>query len=112
MTTETENLRVIHRLSETKTFSMEEAQNLIPLLKMITTKTKKQLQILQSQLSCVKSQSEKAVQLQDQMMVTQQAWTDKMRRLGVIPVALFRVRIPIEGSYVFWDSNETKLVNH
>jgi len=83
-----ENLRKIYPLNQTKTFSHEEALELIPLLMHISSKTKRELNGLNSQLSFLKADSEKAKMLQEKISNELQSWSDKIRRLGTIPVSL------------------------
>jgi hypothetical protein len=105
-----ENVRNIYHLNQTKTFSHEEALELIPLLMHISAKTKRELNVLNSQLGFLKTNSDKAQAIQEKINSALQAWSDKVRRLGVIPVALCKVRIPGEGgSQYLWEYPENRL---
>lgn len=107
-----ENVRSIFPLNQTKTYSHEEALELIPLLKLISAKTKRELNVLNSQLSFLKTNSDKAQLIQDKINITLQAWSDKVRRLGVIPVSLCKVRIPGEDGHYLWEYPENRLFMH
>lgn len=107
-----ENVRKIFPLNQTKTFSHEEALELVPLLQHISSKTKRELNILNSQLSFLKTNSEKAQEIQDKINHTLQAWSDKVRRLGVIPISLCKVRIPGEEGHYLWEYPENRLFMH
>ena len=109
MDTQIENVRSIFPLNQTKTFSQEEAQDLVPLLMHISSKTKRELNVLNSQLSFFKSNSDKAQNIQEKINLSLQAWSDKVRRLGAIPVSLCKVRIPGEDSHYLWEYPENKL---
>lgn len=107
-----DNIRTIYRLNQTKTFTHEEALELIPLLQLISSKTKKELSVLNSQLSFFKTNSEKAQSIQEKINLSLQSWSDKVRRLGAIPVSLCKVRIPSEEGHYLWEYPENKLFMH
>jgi hypothetical protein len=107
-----DNVRTIYPLNQSRTFSHEEALELVPLLMHISSKTKRELNVLNSQLSFFKSQSEKAQQIQEKINLTLQAWSDKIRRLGAIPISLCKVRIPGEEGHYLWEYPENRLFMH
>lgn len=108
-----DNVRQIYPLNQTKTFSHEEALELIPLLQHISAKTKRELNILNSQLGFLKTNSEKALEIQEKINLALQAWSDKVRRLGVIPISLCKVKIPAqEGGHFLWEYPENRLFMH
>ena len=107
-----DNVRKIFPLNQTRNFSHEEALELIPLLQHISAKTKRELNILNSQLSFLKTNSEKAQEIQEKINNTLQAWSDKVRRLGVIPISLCKVRIPGEEGHYLWEYPENRLFMH
>ncbi len=112
METNFEHIRQITPLNQTRTFSHEEALELIPLLQHISAKTKRELNVLNSQLSFLKTNSEKAQQIQEKVNHTLQKWSDHVRRLGAIPVSLCKVRIPGEESQYLWEYPENRLFMH
>ena len=107
-----ENVRNIYPLNQTKTFSHEEALELVPLLMHISSKTKRELNVLNSQLSFLKTNSEKAESIQEKINQSLQSWSDKVRRLGAIPVSLCKVRIPGEEGHFLWEYPENRLFLH
>ena len=113
METSFENVRNIYPLNTTKHFSHEEALELVPLLMHISAKSKRDLNVLNSQLSFLKTNSDKAQEIQEKINLSLQAWSDKVRRLGVIPVSLCKVRIPGEdGQHFLWEYPENRLFMH
>jgi hypothetical protein len=112
METSIENVRSIYPLNQTKTFSHEEALELVPLLMHISAKSKRDLNVLNSQLSFFKSNSDKAQGIQEKINYSLQTWSDKVRRLGAIPVSLCKVRIPGEEGHYLWEYPETRLFMH
>ena len=109
---ETDNVRNIYPLNQTKTFTHEEALELVPLLMHISSKTKRELNVLNSQLSFLKTQSEKAQIIQEKLNHELQSWSEKVRRLGAIPVSLCKVRIPGEEGQYLWEYPESRLFMH
>lgn len=108
-----DNVRNIYPLNQTKTFSHEEALELVPLLMHISAKTKRDLNVLNSQLSFFKTNSDKAQNIQEKINLSLQAWSDKIRRLGAIPVSLCKVRIPgEENQHFLWEYPENRLFMH
>lgn len=107
-----DNVRTIYPLNQTKTFTHEEALELIPLLMHISSKTKRELNVLNSQLSFFKANSDKALAIQEKINISLQSWSDKIRRLGAIPVSLCKVRIPGEEGHYLWEYPENRLFMH
>jgi hypothetical protein len=109
METTLENVRTIYPLNKTKLFTHEEALDLVPLLMHISAKTKRDLNLLNSQLGFLKTNSDKALAIQEKINLSLQAWSDKVRRLGAIPVSLCKVRIPSEEGQFTWEYPENRL---
>ncbi len=109
METALENVRTIYPLNKTKLFTHEEALDLVPLLMHISAKTKRDLNLLNSQLGFLKTNSDKALAIQEKINLSLQAWSDKVRRLGAIPVSLCKVRIPSEEGQFTWEYPENRL---
>lgn len=107
-----DNIRTIYPLNQRKTFSHEEALELVPLLMHISAKTKRELNLLNSQLSFFKSNTDKAQAIQEKINIVLQSWSDKVRRLGAIPVSLCKVRIPGEEGHYLWEYPENRLFMH
>lgn len=107
-----DNVRTIYPLNKTKTFTHEEALELVPLLRLISSKTKRELNLLNSQLSFYKTDSDKGQVIQEKINLALQSWSDKVRRLGVIPVSLCKVRIPGEEGHYLWEYPENRLFMH
>jgi hypothetical protein len=107
-----DNVRTIYPLNQTKIFKHEEALELVPLLMHISAKTKRDLNVLNSQLGFFKTNSEKAMGIQEKINISLQAWSDKIRRLGAIPVSLCKVRIPGDEGHYLWEYPEKRLYMH
>lgn len=107
------SFRQLGRLDESRIFSNEEALEMIPLLMVISTRTKKELNNLNAQIAHFKNGSEKAQELQNKINSSMQTWSEKIRRLGAVPVSLCKVKIPGEaGQFYWWEYPEAKLFLH
>ena len=107
-----DNVRSIYPLNQTKNFTHEEALELVPLLQHISSKTNRELNVLNSQLSFFKTNSDKAQAIQEKINITLQAWSDKIRRLGASPVSLCKVRIPGEEGHYLLEYPENRRFMH
>jgi hypothetical protein len=105
-------LRHLNRLNETRVFTHEEALELMPLLSVISTRTKKELNNLNAQLAYFKNRQDKTTEIQDKINLSMQTWSEKIRRLGAIPVSLCKVKIPGENGQYYWEYPENKLYLH
>lgn len=112
METNQDIVRTIFPINQSKVFTHEEALEMIPLLMHISSKTKRELNVLNSQLSFLKTNSDKALLIQDKINQSLQIWSDKIRRLGAVPVSLCKVRIPGEEGHFLWEYPENKLYMH
>jgi chloramphenicol 3-O-phosphotransferase len=112
METNQDIVRTIYPLNQSKVFTHEEALEMIPLLMHISAKTKRELNVLNSQLSFLKTNSDRAQLIQDKINQSLQTWSDKIRRLGAVPVSLCKVRIPGEESHYLWEYPENRLYMH
>jgi hypothetical protein len=98
-------VRTIYPINDNKTisFSFEEAERIVPLLITISKRCKQEVNQYNSQLALYKGQKEKCSSIQDQINESLNRWGDKMRKLGLTPLSLWKVRIPgIEKSF-FWE---------
>ena len=102
-------LRHLTPLSETRVFTHEEALELVSLLMVITTRTKKEINNLSAQLAYFKNRQEKANLMQERINQSMQTWSEKIRRLGAVPLSLGKVKIPGEETHYHWEYPEPKL---
>ena len=105
-------LRTLTHLDQPRLFTHEEALELVPLLMLISTRTKKELNGLNAQIGHFKTHSEKANELQDKINQTMQTWSEKIRRLGAVPLSLCKVKIPSDDGQYYWEYPEAKLYLH
>jgi hypothetical protein len=104
-----ETLRYIYPLSENIFFSYDEALDLIPLMARISTNTRREINILNSQLSLTKKNTPKADEIQNKINTCLQSWSEKIRRLGAIPVSFCKVKIMSKENSFIWEYPEKNL---
>lgn len=90
-------------------FTLDDANNLLSLITTITRKTKQSINVINSQAAYFKGQAIKTAELQAKINDTLQVWSDKMRKLGVTPVAMFKVRFDTDQGAYYWQFPEMKL---
>ena len=93
----------IYHLNTEKLFSEDEGYELVNLLMAITSKSKNTVNGLNSRLEYFKHQQDEADSIQFELNGQIQKWSDKVRRLGGIPLALYKVKIPTHGGYFIWE---------
>lgn len=100
---------------EPKIFSLQEAQELVPLLQRITRKHETQVnKLIQSQQYLVKSGAPDRVleSYQDGVNEELAKWAVKIKKLGCIPLPGCAVGIEAGGYYWSWFYNETKIEHY
>lgn len=91
-------------------FSIDEAQELLPLVYRITEDSAKQAKYL---MACIEAlpdkKSDRAQELQDQINVLIAKWQNKMERLGAKPKGLWLADFDYGGGYFCWKFPEVKI---
>lgn len=90
-------------------FNEEKAASLVPTLLKITKKTKDRINILKSQLEVYKYQESKAEEIEEAIHEIIKVWGDKVSRLGMTPIGIWKVLIPAERPNE--DLNSEKLLS-
>ena len=98
---------VISHLSQPRHFTNDEALELISLLVVISERAKKEINNYNAQLAYFKNNADKTTMLQEKINQTLQTWSDKMRRLGAMPMAFLKVKIPSEQGFYYWEYPST-----
>lgn len=110
MKQEINKITSIFPLNKSKEFTIDEAMDLIPLLTSITSKTKQELSKLNAQLNS--TDLRKTSEIQDQINYALMSWSDKVRRLGVMPVALGKIRFLSEEENILWEFPSKNLMTY
>lgn len=107
-----ENVYSIYPLDQEKIFSEQEATDLVDLFNSITSKSKKEINALSSQLEYHKGMPHQADAIQFRLNQSIQKWSEKIRRLGGIPLALYKVKIPSYKGHFTWEFPNSNLEFH
>lgn len=101
----------IRPLNQTKYYTEEEVEAVLPFLLVITSKAKGQINGLNSQIDYFRAQPGKAEALQQQLNSAVQKWSEKTRRLGGIPLGLFQVKFlkNEKGNFFLWTFPQSTL---
>ena len=102
----------IYPLNNEKTFDEDSAYQLVNLFMAVTIKSKNTVQGLNSQLEYHKAQPHEANMIQERLNTEIQKWSDKMRRLGGTPLALYKVKIPAETGFFVWEFPSAEIEYH
>ncbi|MBD67009.1 MAG: hypothetical protein CME62_17540 [Halobacteriovoraceae bacterium] len=97
------NVHNIYHLNHEKKFTEDEAYELVNLLHAITPKTRNKINSLNTQLENHKFDNTRSEEIQNELNTLIHKWSEKVRRLGGIPLALYKVRIPAEQGYYIWE---------
>lgn len=106
---QTNHVHQIFNLNSESLFTEDQAYNLINLLIPITAKAKNKVNALNSRLEYYKFQENEAELIQTQINQEIQKWSEKVRRLGGFPLALYRVKIPANSGYYVWEHPKAEL---
>jgi hypothetical protein len=107
------NIYTIYPLHQEKFFSEDEALELVNIFLAITSKAKNQINSLNSQLELHKMSPSQTDAIQFRLNESIQKWSEKVRRLGGIPLALYKVKIPAqEDAYYTWEFPNASLEFH
>jgi hypothetical protein len=103
------NVHNIFHLNKEKTFTEDEAYELVNLFITVTVKAKNIINGLNSRLEHHKLQTELADEIQFELNSEIQKWSEKVRRLGGTPLALYKVKIPAKNGSYIWEHPTTTL---
>ena len=92
---------MIYSIESTTMFSKEQAVTISNILRTLSIRTKQDLSILNARLANT-SNSELKVKTQEEINVIIQKWSNQVRKLGCIPIALHKVRVPSDDHSFVW----------
>lgn len=99
----------IYHLNFEKSFNEDEAYELVNLLMAVTVRAKNKINGLNSRLEYFKAEPDQADQIQNDLNQEIQSWSEKMRRLGGLPLALYQVKIPAAKGHFLWEFPSVEL---
>ncbi len=106
------NVHRIFPLNDVKAFTEEEAYELVNLFYSVTSRAKKSINALNSQIEYHKAMPAQLQVLQSNLNTEIQKWSEKTRRLGGVPLSLFKVKIPATEGYFIWEYPSVDLEHH
>lgn len=99
----------IHSLMRETILSLEEVNNaIIPLLNKITYKTQREMNAIECQLKFAGQNSKSMHRLRQRFDNEILSWTNKVKRLGGIPVTIGQVKFLCENQLYYWQYGEEK----
>lgn len=98
----TDNVVNLFHLNQKKTFTEDEALDLINYLLPVTSKSKNKINGLKAQQQHFQNIPNQAKALEDRINQEVQTWSEKVRRLGGTPTALYEVEIPGQNQLFTW----------
>lgn len=105
-------VHTIYPLHQEHNFSEDKAYELVNLFMAITQKAKNTVHGLNSQLEYHKAMPEQADAIQIRLNHEISKWSDKIKRLGGVPLALFKVKIPADQGYYIWEFPSADIEHH
>ena len=105
----TDNVVNLFHLNQKKTFTEDEAMELINYLLPITSKAKNKINGLKAQQQHFQNVPNQARALENRVNQEVQIWSEKVRRLGGSPTALYEVEIPSSQGHYTWTFPEAEL---
>jgi hypothetical protein len=109
----TNNVHHIFPVNKQNTFSENEALELINLLHLVTQKSKNKINAISGHINYNKNNSKQAQYYQGLLNNEIQKWSEKVRRLGVVPLSLYKVKVQAhDGSYYTWEFPSIDLIHH
>ena len=100
----------IFKIDENREFSEAEAYNLVNMLHIVTTKAKNKINSHSGQAQFHSRNPKEAEIYQAKLNEEIQKWSEKTRRLGAIPLSLYKVKIIAkDGGYFTWEFPSSEL---
>lgn len=94
-----------------RSFSLDQAQDLLPLIYRVTEESAKKTKYL---MSCIEAlpdkKSERAIEIQEQINVIIDKWQNKIERLGGKPKGLWLADFDNGNGYYCWKFPEVKIL--
>ena len=110
MNNENGELVNIFHLDKNRKFSEDEAYELINMLHIVTLKAKNKINGLSGHIEYNKRNPKEAEFYQVKLNEEIQKWSEKMRRLGGVPLSLYKVKIfAKEGGFYTWEFPSSEL---
>lgn len=97
------HIPTIHQVDLERSFTEDQAYELVDLLIIVTAKSKNRINACNTKLEVFKNYPDKMDEIQIELNNEIQKWSDKVRRIGGTPLALFKVKIKTFGGFYTWE---------
>jgi hypothetical protein len=104
------SLGSITPLNHKKIFTLEEAQQVLPLVYSVTDKAQKEVKHLMNKMEAIKNVSgQRASEVETEINTIVERWQHKMQRLGASPKGLWLADFDNGKGYYCWKFPETQI---
>ena len=94
-------------------FRTDEAEELIDLFLKITRKSRTQVVNLKSRIQYFQGKKDKINEVQEKINSEIQKWSEKIVKLGGVPLSLWKIRVPsVEVDDLIWEFPKNYFVNN
>lgn len=90
-------------------FSNNDLDHMVPLLISITRKSRNQVNVLKSQIKANEHDQERVTEIEDNLHSEVRIWGDKMSKLGMTPVGIWKVLVPGVETNFEWEYPSSSL---
>ncbi len=99
----------IFHITQPKRFSLEEANQLLPVIRKITKETLEAFLILEAKLQHYEAESEKYKEIEKSVNELLNKWAEKINKLGAEPKGIWLVDFNSGEGYYCWRYDEEKV---
>lgn len=100
----------IFPIEETHTFNDNQAEALVDNLLLVTAKAKNIINSLNTKIEVFKHDLDRVDQYQEDLNREIQKWSDRVRRIGGTPLALYKVKINSDAGFYTWEYPSAELI--
>lgn len=97
------------QITQTKKFTLDEANKILPIIRKITKETVEQFLILEAKLRHHESEPEKYKAIENEVNNLLNKWADKINKLGAEPKGIWLVDFNCGEGYYCWRYDEEKV---
>ena len=101
-------METVFRLQKNRKFSLEDARQILPLVRSVTSQAAKKVDALVEQIEANPHVSD---DLENQVNKVIETWQGKIERLGGVPMGLWVVDFDFGGGYFCWKFPETDITH-
>ncbi len=96
-------------ITQPRRFTLQEAEELLPVIRKITQETVETFLLLEEKLSHTPENSEKWKSVENEIMLLLDRWSEKMSKLGCYPKGIWLVDFDNGEGYYCWRYGDEKI---